>query len=208
VKHWFALTSALAAHACTPQPEVSAAVGEDECPYLPEFRQVEQDVRGLSPVQAAAEWDRYLLQHENPAFCEAADVDRRLGELERDLFLIVTDGQRIPCQLVLRCNQFDPVTAQCRGPMEDGTTGPLSPGVGTPLSGTHEPFAIVSSLPGTTVEGLFVTSMGDALDGRPATRLSMDLSAVTLSSGARNVILMAIYRTTGSWAYRKAVWYF
>ena len=201
---------ALGLGACGAQAPAPAAAptGGSECPFLPEFRQLEPTLAGLSPVQAAVEWDRYMSSHENPEACEAAEVDRRLAALERDLFSIVSNGQHIASQAVFRCNRFDPVTARCEEPMADGTTGPIAPEAGSPLSGLAQPFAVVSELPRAALVGIYVVAMSDALDGRAATRLTTPASEVALPPGAHDVALMAIYETDGSWRYRKAVWYF
>jgi hypothetical protein len=52
-----------------------------------------------------------------------------------------------------------------------------------------------------------VISLADALDGKPAQRLSGD-SKFELPSGTKDVAVVAVYEVQGTWRYRKVVWYF
>lgn len=80
---WLCLALGLGACAVQPQASPAAPTGGSECPFLPEFLQLEPTLAGLSPAEAAAQWDRYMASHENPEACEAAEVKERPGPIER-----------------------------------------------------------------------------------------------------------------------------
>jgi len=183
------------------------AIG-DTCPYLPAYRQLQSKLPGMSARQASAALESYAATHDNPEGCEAADLDRRLGEAERELFsLRFQDQRRLPAQAVYRCNDFDPMTTACRSPMEDGTAHPLSAGI-APLAPPTQAFTVDSERQGVKLQSIYVVSLADAVDGRPAKRVKLQGGSATLPSGAKDVALIAIYRTKGPWRYRKALWYF
>jgi len=198
---WIALL--LACAACT-RP---AAVEEGGCPYLPQFIELRPKLAGLPPAKAAAALQAYSATHENPQACEATEIDRLLGDLEKQLFVLVSGEQRLAAQVVFRCNQFDSQSARCDSPMADGTSHPLSFGI-QPLPGPAGPnLQFQSEQPGAELIGIYQIALGDALDGKAATSLG-NVSPVAVPASSQDSALIAIYRTTGPWRYRKVVWYF
>lgn len=180
----------------------------DTCPYLPAYRQLQSTLPGMTARQASSALESYAATHDNPEGCEAADLDRRLDEAERTLFsLRLQDQRRLPAQAVYRCNEFDPVTAACWSPMEDGTAHPTSAGI-APLAPPAQAFTVGSERQGAKLQSVYVVSLADAVDGRPATRVKLQGGSATLPAGAKDVALIAIYKTKGPWRYRKAIWYF
>lgn len=200
----FWICALLMLSACVATPAVS-----DTCPYLPAYRQLQSTLPGMTAAQASTALESYAATHDNPEGCEAADLDRRLGDAERALFSLRTqDQRRLPAQAVYRCNEFDPATATCRSPMEDGTAHPMSAGI-APFAPPPAPaLAVASERKGATLQSVYIVSLADALDGRPATRLTLQAGSTTLPAGARDLALIAIFKTKGPWRYRKAVWYF
>jgi len=163
----------------------------------------------MTARQASAALESYAATHGNPEGCEAADLDRRLGEAERELFLLRRRDQRsLLAQAVYRCNEFDPVTAACRSPMEDGTAHPMSAGIASLALPPGQAFTVVGERNGAKLQSVYIVSLADALDGRPATRVKMQNGSATLPAGAKDVALTAIFKTNGPWRYRKAIWYF
>jgi len=190
--------------ACVATPAVS-----DSCPYLPAYRELQSALPGMTARQASAALESYAATHDNTEGCEAADLDRRLGEAERELFqLRLQDRRRLPAQAVYRCNEFDPVTAACRSPMEDGTAHPMSAGIAALAPPLAQAFTVVGERNGVKLQSVYIVSLADALDGRPATRMKLQNGCATLPVGAKDVALIAIFKTHGPWRYRKAIWYF
>jgi hypothetical protein len=186
---------------------VGASAQEDR-PYLPEFKALRSTLDGMSPLKAVQALQDYVVHHENPEGCELDEIDRLLAEREPKLVSLSISGKKIPAQVVYRCNEFDPKTAQCRSPWEDGTAHPMSTGIAlmpTPEAGT--PYRVAGRLPSAKPVGLYCASLADALDGKAATPVG-NTGRGTWRVPAQAAALIAIYRTRGPWDYRKAVWYF
>lgn len=185
------------------------AAAADNCPYLPDYVQLRQQLHGMPPVEAVAALERYSSSHENPEACEAIEIDRQSGALERQLFTLDDGRQRVAAHAVYRCNRVDLRTARCDGPVEDGTAHPMS--LGEPSARLqHAPSNadFRTELRGSALHRVYMVSLADALDGRAARRLIVRHGKVRISEDARNVAIVAIYRTNGPlWRFRKAVWW-
>lgn len=186
----------------------TAATAQDTCPYLPEFKVLRPKLDAMPLADAVAALQSYVAEHDSPNACEYFEIDRLLSDRETKLVKLVFGGKELPAQLVFRCDRFNPKTAQCQSPMEDGTAQYADVGVvpTTVLNG-RTAFEVVSNLPGAHLQALYRTSISNALDGRPAKRLG-NVPLGKWRASHEISVLIAIYRTTGPWAYRKAVWYF
>ena len=184
-----------------------AAVPQETCPYLPEYRGLRATLPRMSPQGVAAAIERYASTHENPDGCEAADIDRRLAALEKSQFQLRFDRARWSAHAVFRCNEFDPKSGRCVGPMEDGTAQVGGTSNAQPLRPRGKAIVATSHQTARLV-GLYVTTLANALDGRAPISLPMS-EALELPAGSRgSQVLIAVYTTEGAWRYRKAVWYF
>jgi hypothetical protein len=181
---------------------------QDGCTYLPEFQALSAQLSQQPAGKAAVALARYITDHDNLENCEYTEIDRMLSEKEAQLFRVITDKTDLKAQIVYRCNQFDSRTANCESPMLDNTAHPFSAGI-SPLAipGTRK-IKFVSELPGATLQAIYRISLADAIDGKSAILLSSKKSELLLISGKKDFALMAIYKTTGPWRYRKVVWYF
>lgn len=179
------------------------------CPVLPEFKRATGAAARLPAARAASTLEAYAATHENPEACEAFELDRRLGLIEARLFVLRHGEKRVAAQLVARCNEFDPTTARCSSPMEDGTARPAALGV-KPLSEVLSgPLEFENSRNGTSsLLGVYVIRLSDAVDGRAATPVQPVGGELRLPRGLQNFALMAVFKTEGAWRFRKAVWYF
>lgn len=181
---------------------------QDGCTYLPEFQALSAQLSQQPAGKAAAALTRYIADHENLENCEYTEIDRMLAAQEAQLFRVLADKTDLKAQIVYRCNQFDPRTANCDSPMQDNTAHPFSAGISPLAVPDTRKIKVVSELPGATLQAIYQISLADAIDGKSATLLSSKKSELLLISGKNGFALMAIYKTTGPWRYRKIVWYF
>lgn len=185
----------------------AAAAGN--CPFLPDYEQLRQQLPGMPPAQAAAALEQYSRTHENPEACEAIEIEQQLGSVERSLFTMGIAEHRVAAHAVYRCHRVEPRTARCEGMVEDGTAHPLSQG--RPPALPLESSATVdfkTDRPGATLHRVYMVTLADALDGKAARRLVMRRGKVQILSGTRSVAIIAIFRTSNSpWRFRKAVWW-
>lgn len=185
------------------------ASAQEGCPYLPEFKALRSKLDAMSAQKAVQALQDYVVHHENPEACELDDIDRLLSEREPRLVSLVIGSKKIPAQVVYRCNEFDPITAQCRSPWEDGTAHPMSAGIAlmpAPAAGTS--YRVAERLPSAKLVGLYRISLADALDGKAATAIIAKKGQTSWRPVSGAIAFIAIYKTDGPWAYRKAVWYF
>lgn len=180
---------------------------QDTCPYLPAFKVLRNKLDSMSPLQAAKALQSYAANNNNPENCEYMELDRNLAARESMLVKMVSGGRDTPAQVVFRCNDFNPKTAQCQSPLEDGTVHAMPVGKPSVQPQSGAAYRIASQLPAATLHAIYRTSQSDALDGRPAARLGMH-SQGKWSAMPPSTVLIAIYKTKGPWAYRKVVWYF
>lgn len=162
----------------------------------------------MSESNAVAALQKYVATHDNPEGCELTEIDRLLGEKERSLINLELKEAKIPAQIVFRCNRFDPRTAQCQSPMEDGTAHGIATGISPkPFPSAGSAFRVTSKLPAAKLVGLYRIALSDALDSKTASRLGSSNTGKWQPTRTTSA-LIAIYKTKGPWAYRKAVWYF
>lgn len=184
-----------------------AVAGGDGCPWLPEYRRLQSALPTMSPDRAVAALQRHAATHENPEGCEAADIDRRLASLERRQFHAVDGRRQHAPQAVFRCNQLEPATGRCTGPMEDGSAQIDGQRLGAPVRFAGDTVSLTTRRPDARLVGVYLTTPADLLDGRPPAAPTRD-AAVRLPEARRGGVLMAIYETPGPWRYRKVVWLF
>ena len=194
--------------AATPEPSEpanlpTAAAG---CPYLPEFVALQAELPKLSPADVSDRLTQYASQYVNPEGCEGAEIERLLTEAESQLFHLAYADTRPAAQLVFRCDEWDPKTTRCQGPVEDGTANPSNIGL-TALKMPTSDLKLESDMKNAKLLGVYVLALADALDGKPARKLS-DGSTFALPAGSKDVAVVAVYQVDGTWKYRKAVWYF
>jgi hypothetical protein len=185
-------------------PPVAAASG---CPYLPEFVSLQVELPKLSAAEAADRLSRYAGQYSNPEGCEGTELERLLNGAESQLFHLAFGDTQHAAQLTLRCNEWDEKTTRCQGPVEDGTAHPAMLGVKSLALPETLSFRVESGMKNAKLLGVHVISLADALDGKPAQRLSGE-SKFELPSGTKDVAVVAAYEVQGTWRYRKVVWYF
>lgn len=179
-----------------------------DCPFLPAFQSMRKQLDTMPVLTAISTLQKYFVENENPQACELFEINRLLGQRESPLIKLKLGAKEIAAQVVFRCNEFDPVTAQCQSPMNDDTVHYFSNGaVPLPFPEKNTPYRVISELPATQLIGLYQTSLASALDGKPARRLGDAAVNKWRQSNDANV-LFAIYKTQGPWRYRKAVWYF
>lgn len=107
-----------------------------------------------------------------------------------------------------RCYQLTRRTLECKGAVADDTSKPFSAGI-TPLTRPLGPrVAIVSETSGLTLVGVFHTSLSRLLNGNPPTRIQRRGNEIAVRSLPTDSILIAIFKRSEQWAYRKFVWYY
>lgn len=184
------------------------ASAQDQCRYLPEFTTLQQQLPGMSTIAAVLALQKHVLEHENPQACELTEVERLLALQEAKLIELTIGAMTLAPQNIFRCNEFNPKSAQCRSPMEDGTAHPMLANLKfKPYPQPVLPGALQSALPNAKLIGLYQTTLAAALDGKSARKLAKG-KPIRLKPEADGTVLIAIYQTSGPWAYRKAVWYF
>lgn len=191
----------------------TSAWAQDRCNFSPAFEQVRSALGGMSPLAATKALHAFAIKPQSPDLCEANALDEALGEREKQLALLASKrGGTINAYAVSRCNVFNAKTAQCQSPNEDGTAHPNLSGGFAPLKvDPADTFDLTSQLPHAKLHAVYLTTLSNALDGKPAKRLATR-SSIKAAALAPATVLIAIYKTPGgnvsAWAYRKAVWYF
>ena len=186
---------------------------QDGCAYSAAFQQVRSTLGGLSTIDATRALQAFAVKPQSPDLCEAAALDDALGEREKLLVtLIDKSGGENHAHGVSRCNLFNARTALCQSPNEDGTAHPNLTGTLTPLKiASIGSFDVKSQLPDAKLYALYITTLSNALDGKPTKRLTTS-GRIKASALGPATVLIAIYKTQGTknhaWAYRKAVSYF
>ncbi len=185
------------------------ARAQDDCPYSLEFQTIKAKLDTLSPIEAAQVLRGFASKNQSTQTCEAIAINQSLEKQEKQLItLLHPDKTSTPAHAVFRCNVFNSKTTQCQSPMEDTTVHANQANVIAPLLKTQTgAFHIESHLAGTTLHSVYVTTINKALDGKPAKRLR-GKNNIKGSSLVPSTVLIVIYQTSDSWAYRKAVWYF
>jgi hypothetical protein len=187
------------------------ANAQDNCPYSQEFQNLRAKLSGQSLTDATSALRAFAVKNQSPETCEAMAIDQELEKREKLLIKLISTGgskSNMPAHAVFRCDVFNSKTAQCQSPSEDGTANPNSKEKFSPLllekTGSFE---IKSQLPNAKLHGIYITTIGKAVDGKPAKKLPIRKS-IQWSSLPPSTVLIAIYKTKDAWAYRKVVWYF
>ncbi len=192
---------------------MSSAWSQDGCAYSAAFQQVRSTLGSMSTLDATKALQAFAVKPQSPDLCEAAALDDALGEREKLLVTLVDkSGSENSAHVVFRCNIFTARTALCQSPNEDGTAHPNLTGTLAPLKVKgNDTFDIKSQLPDAKLYAVYVTTLSNALNGKPAKRLT-NHGGIKASTLTPATVLIAIYKTQGAknktWAYRKAVWYF
>ncbi len=176
------------------------------CAFSPEWNALQTRISSMTVQNAADALQKHIAYHENIENCELEQAELSLSGLESQLISVKEAGRQYAPQMLLRCNVFNPSTAQCQSPMEDATAHPrLVDAKLKFLSLPAQSLQVVSQMKGAKLLGVYQTSLVAALDGKPASKLGKQ---IILQQQQSPVILMAIYKTKGPWRYRKAIWYF
>ncbi len=186
----------------------NSAQATQTCRYLPTFGALQQQLPQLNAQQAVTALQKYLLEHDNAQSCELAEIERQLDAKEIEMIKLSADGIALRPHHIYRCNEFNPRTAQCQSPFEDGTAHPLQVNLQfKPLARPTTALQLSDTLVEAKLIGLYRTSLAAALDGKAAKPLPKNI-AIKWKASSTDSILIAIYKTSGPWGYRKAVWYF
>lgn len=184
----------------------ASAVEEDTCPYLPEFKKLRAELGTLQPAEVVHALEQYSAHSESADTCEMYEIHSLLDEPEKSFFFLQVGTTRLPAQVIMRCNEFDSKTTTCQGPMLDGTfhNEPRIP----PLAVPSTRFSVVSHFPAAQPVGIY-RIFRDSHEGKTVTRrLKPKQGHISLPKDAKDFVLIAVYKTSGPWPYRKVVWYF
>jgi hypothetical protein len=184
----------------------ASAVEEDTCPYLPEFKKLRAKLGTLQPAEVVHALEQYWKRGDQRETCEMFEIDALLDEQEKSFFFLQVGTTQLPAQVIMRCNEYESKTTTCQSPVEDKTlhNDPPLPSLAVPAT----KFSVVSNFPSAQLVGIYRRFYNDVLDGNPATRLKPKQGLVSLPKDAKHFVLIAVYKTSGPWSYRKVVWYF
>ncbi|WP_338846087.1 hypothetical protein V8J88_20340 [Massilia sp. W12] len=184
------------------------AQAQAQCAYQPAFKTLQQQLPSLSSAQSIQALQQFYAANENAQPCEVARIEQLLDDQETALIRLHMGSVARKPQRLLRCNQFTAKTAQCQSPYEDNTAHPLQNNLRfTPWPAPPHVLRLQVDLPQAKLIGVYQTTLAAALDGKPAKRLGA-ATQIKLREAEKNLVLIAIYKTPGPWAYRKLVWYF
>lgn len=181
---------------------------EPACPFLPQFETLRDASARAAPADALGQLYAYFADpaNENPAACEAFEIERLIGERERALVSFERAGHApIPADAAYHCNRFDPRTTQCNGVVADDTGHSNGLRMTSPIDG-RVVGRVRSALPGARLVGLYRATLGDDFGRRPATRLN-PRQPIAMTAG-RGEVLIALYAAPAPFKFRKLVWYF
>lgn len=186
----------------------ASALAQEKCHYQPAFATLQQQLPTMPAPEASKALQKYFVEHENAQACELTQIERLLDGKEIELIKLSSGNTTLKPHSFFHCNQFNPKTAQCQSPMEDGTAHPMQANLAfKPLPTPAATMRLTSDLPGAKLIGIYQTTLAAALDGKPAKPLPLG-DTIKWKAGRSGGVLIAIYKTTGPWAYRKSVWYF
>ena len=184
------------------------ALDQDACPFLPAFKKLAAQLDSMPAQAAVLALEKYAVENDNPEGCELFEVNKLLAEREQKLIHLTINGKSIPPQMVFRCNQFNKTTSQCQSPMEDTTAHMVSNGINPaamPMAGTG--YQIESALPNANLISVYQMTLGDISRGKRGKRVVDKANGRWLATKDTSV-LIAVFKSKGTWNYRKAVWYF
>lgn len=177
-------------------------------PFLPQFEAMRGTIAQAPPSEALQLLYAYFANpaNENPAACEAFEIERLIGERERRLVALDIQG-RAPLHpdTAYHCTRFVRRTTQCNGVVADDT-GHID---ALPTqNATPAPFVaqLRSALPGAWLIGVYRATLGDGFLERPARRLDA-CKPITMTPKPGDV-LIALYFAPAPYKVRKLVWHF
>jgi hypothetical protein len=198
----FALTIGCAA--------AGAAELETVCPTLPQFQSLTARLTSMDLVAGLTALNDYAADpaNDNPNGCEGIELDRLVAERERHLVALAIGGRKIAAGAAFNCDALQGRTLACNGVTEDLTAHPLITGTKVEPLDHAVAATLVSTLPGMTLQRLYLASTGGLLDGTPPNPLHTRNSSFRLDPASKADILIAIFRGPPPWHTRKFVWYF
>ena len=179
-----------------------------ECPYLPAFEALLKRLPDMKVDEAIVALARYRAEHDNPAACEALELDRLMSEREASRIHLVARKTRLQAQAVYHCATYDLKTTRCDGDVADGTAHPFISGIRPLPIPDVTRLTILSRLSDAKLTAIYTSTFPDLLDGIPATRLSGQMGMIQIGRKTRPFVLIAIFKGTHLRAYLKAAWYF
>lgn len=188
-----------------------AATHASGCPFLPQYRRLQITIAKAPAASALRSLYRYAGDpaNENPAACEAIELDRQIAQQERRLVaLVATTRLRIAPDTAFHCSTPDPRTTQCDGIVADGTAQPDAVRIRAPSALRKLTTArLDSNLPDARLIGLYRSTLADVAAGRPAKRLKPG-TTIALASGPADGVLIALFTAPAPYKVRKFVWYY
>lgn len=146
--------------------------------------------------------------NENPAACEAIELEEQISERERAL-VVLRSPTHPPFRpaAAFHCNSPDPRTTQCDGVVADGTAQPDARRLSRPPSAERVVVRLVSRLQGARLIGLYRTSLFDVVRGRPVVRIDA-AQPIRIGGQPGGVVIIALYGAPAPYKVRKLVWYY
>lgn len=186
--------------------QVTRATGDEQCVYLPQYRALQRVIAGLPSETALPKLYDYATdsRNENPAGCDAADIDREISSREQSSVTLNRGGTQISPQAFFDCDRFVSRSIVCNGHVADGTGQPNGPQIVTPLPISASSGTISIRVPGTRLIGLYRSTLLNIQSGRPAIKLKGNVIP-PMQSGS---VLIALFDGLKNRRYGKAVWYF
>jgi hypothetical protein len=178
-----------------------------DCPYLPAFTTLQQQLPHLPPAEAVTALERYRAAHENPAACEGLEIDRLIGSQEARMIFLSAGTARLNAQAIYHCTNYDAKTTRCDGVTIDDTAHPFSAGIQPHSLPSAARMTITSTREGSTLVAVYQARLSDLLDGKAATRLQEHEGTIVTTAPIKDAALIAIFKGTGPRPYTKAVWY-
>jgi hypothetical protein len=175
-------------------------------PFLPQHAKLEATLRAASHTEALHALYAYAADpgNENPAACEAFDLDRQIGKHEAALVALVAIGHApLHPATVFHCRTAEPRTTLCNGVVADDT---VRPGVVLPLTRGRYTARLHSRLPRARLLGLYVTTLKDAFAARPVRRVEAGRE-ITIAARPHGTVLIALFSASAPFKVRKFVWY-
>lgn len=186
-------------------------LAQENCPSMSGFAQLQEKIIGISAEKQIAILNKYLTDADFIAACQTDKIEAILDKLEKPNFTLSDDlnKHRFSPQIVIRCNQFNPVNGQCSAPNADDTMRyhltEKPHFLAVPEQNADWQFS--TNLKGYKLIAVYQASMQSA--SSRAQRLSSKIKSSSLwPATEKKHVLTAIYKTSGPWRYRKIVWYF
>ncbi len=188
-----------------------ASFAQDNCPAILGFSVLQEKIKDSPPAQALRLLNNFSAKADIVASCQADKIEALFEQVEQAHFRLENAQKNtvFAPQVILRCNQFNRQTAQCTLPKADDTLRyQLSEHpVFLQQPSVDSRWHFATGLPGYQLLATYRMSMQSA--PAVAQTLPKALSSKTLwPSTEKKQAIIAIYKTSGAWQYRKVVWYF